>query len=150
MYVKPANEMQARFSMAYCVAAAAHDKDLTLATFRRASIGRADIAAFIPRVTMASDPAQPADMPSTMKSWATTIITTTQGQRITTKVVDPKGYPDNPLSEQELADKFRDCAASQPGPVASSYADWRRVASAPKMRSLCARLRSVTAANADS
>ena len=146
MYVKPANEMQARFSMAYCMAAAAHDKDLTLATFRRASIGRAAIAAFIPRVTIASDPAQPADMPSTMKSWATTTITTTDGRRFSSKVVDPKGYPDNPLSEQELADKFRDCAASQPGAVASSYAAWRGVASAPKMRPLCARLRNVTAA----
>jgi 2-methylcitrate dehydratase PrpD len=143
MYVEPDDEMQARFSMAYCMAAAAHDKDLTLATFRRAAIGRADIAAFIPRVTMVSDPAQPADMPSTMKSWATTTITTTDGRRFTSKVVDPKGYPDNPLSEQELVGKFRDCAANQPDPVTSSYADWRGVASAPKIRSLCASLRRV-------
>jgi 2-methylcitrate dehydratase PrpD len=146
MYVEPHDEMQARFSMPYCLAAAAHDKDLTLATFRRASIGRADIAAFMPRVTMASDPAQPADMPSTMKSWATTTVTTTDGRCFTSKVVDPKGYPDHPLSEQELAGKFGDCAAGQPGPVASSYADWRGVASAAKIRALCARLRGVTAA----
>ena len=148
MYVEPDNEMQARFSMAYCMAAAAHDQDLTLATFRRAAIGRPDIAAFIPRVTMLSDPAQPADMPSTVKSWATTTITTTGGMRFTSKVVDPKGYPDNPLSEQELAQKFRDCAATQPDAVASSYAGWRSVASTPQIRSLCAGLRSVNVTNA--
>ena len=95
---------------------------------------------------MTSDPAQPADMPSTMKSWATTTVVTTDGRRFTNKVVDPKGYPDNPLSEQELAEKFRDCAAGQPGPVTSSYADWRSVASAPNIRALCASLRNVTAA----
>jgi len=143
MYVEPADEMQARFSMAYCIAAAALDKNLNLGTFRRASIGRADIAAFIPRVTMASDPDQPADMPSTMKSWATTTVMTTDGRRFTSKVVDPKGYPDNPLSENDLAEKFRDCAAGQHESAASSFADWRDVASVSKIRPLCARLRSV-------
>ena len=150
MYVKPGDEMQARFSMPYCMAAAAHDKDLTLATFRRTAIDRADIAAFIPRVTMLPDPEQPADMPSTVKSWATTTITTTGGMRFTSKVVDPKGYPDNPLSEPELAGKFRDCAEGQPAAVASSYADWRSAASAPKIRSLCAMLRGVAVANTGS
>ena len=146
MYVEPANEMQARFSMPYCLAAAACDKDLTLATFRRTAIGRPDIAAFIPRVTMASDPAQPADMPSTTKSWATTTVTTKDGRRFANKVVDPKGYPDNPLSEQELAAKFRDCAAGQADPVLSSYADWRGIAAVLRVRALCMLLRSVTTA----
>lgn len=147
MYFKPVDPMQARFSMAYCIAAAALDKNLSLATFGRASINRADIAAFIPRITMASDPAQPADMPSTMKSWATTTIITTEGRRFTSKVTDPKGYPDNPLSELELAKKFHDCVAGQADCVASSYAQWRSVASTPRIRSLCSGIRGVIVAN---
>jgi len=146
MYVQPADEMQARFSMPYCIGAACLDKDLRLDTFRRESIRRADIAAFLARVTMTSDPAQPADMPSTVKSWATTTITTTDGRSFTARVVDPKGYPDNPLSEQELAAKFRDCAASQSEAVLSSYADWRGIASVAKVRSLSSGLRKVTTA----
>jgi 2-methylcitrate dehydratase PrpD len=146
MYVKPADEMQARFSMPFCVAAACYDGDLRLQTFRRDSIARGDIAAFIPRVTMSSDSAQPADMPSTVKSWATTTITTTDRRNFTLKVVDPKGYPDNPLSEHELAAKFRDCASDQPAAVLASYGDWRAVASAGKIRPLCSGLRCVLAA----
>lgn len=143
MYAQPADEMQARFSMPYCMAAAALDRDLRLPTFRREAIGRADIAAFIPRVEMHSDPAQPADMPSTTRSWATTTLTTTDGRSFTSKVTDPKGYPDNPLSEQELADKFRDCSAGQPAAIMASYADWRGIGSVPRIRALCGRLRGI-------
>jgi len=141
MYVRPQDEMQARFSMPYCVAAACLDGDLRLGTFRRDAIARADIAAFLPRVTMASDPLQPADMPSTVKSWATTTITTADGRRLSAKVVDPKGYPDNPLAEDELADKFRDCAAGQPEALLAAYPLWRGIAAQPSVRTLCARLR---------
>jgi len=146
MYVVPDDEMQARFSMAYCMAAAALDGDLSLASFRRAAIGRADIAAFMPRVTMATDPAQPADMPSTTRSWATTTVLTTDGRSVAARVVDPKGYPDNPLSERDLADKFQDCAAGQPAAVRASYEAWRALGSAPRLRPLCAALRDVTTA----
>lgn len=141
MYVKPEDVMQARFSMAYCIAATAHDLDLTLATFQGRSISRADLSAFIPRVSMVSDPEQPADMPSTVKSWATTTITTADDRRFTAKVVDPRGYPGNPLSEQELEKKFRDCASRQSAAIGSSYSAWRGIHSAPRVRALCASLR---------
>lgn len=141
MYVRPDDEMQARFSMPYCLAAAACDGDLALATFRRAAIARADLASFVPKVTMTADPAQPADMPSTQKSWATTTLTTVDARVWTVRVVDPKGYPDNPLGEDELAAKFADCAAGQPAPVASSYDAWRHAGRAASVRTLCATLR---------
>ncbi|MCJ0764037.1 MmgE/PrpD family protein [Variovorax terrae] len=143
MYVQPRDEMQARFSMAYCVAAAALDKDLRLATFRRTAMDRSDIADFIPRVAMSPDPAQPGDMPSTTRSWATTTLHMGDGRSFTRKVVDPKGYPGNPLSEQELEAKFRDCASAQAADVAASYADWRGIASTAKIRPLCAGLRTL-------
>ena len=146
MYVRPEDEMQARFSMPYCVAAACFDQDLRVGTFRRESIRRTDIDGFLPRVTMTADPAQPADMPSTVKSWATTTITATDGRVFSAKVVDPKGYPDNPLDERELAAKFRDCTAGQPDAVTASYADWRGIATAAKVRPLCAGLRRVATA----
>lgn len=146
MYVRPGNEMQARFSMPFCLAAACIDGDLRLATFRREAIGRADIAAFLPRVTMVTDPEQPADMPSTVKSWATTTVTTADGRRFVLKVVDPKGYPDNPLSEAELEAKYRDCASGQPASVGAAYTAWRRIAAAPKVRPVCAGLRAVQGA----
>ena len=145
MYMNPVNEMQARFSMSFCIAAACYDGDLRLPTFRRESIARADIAAFLARVTMTSDPEQPADMPSTVKSWATTTVTTNDRRSFTLKVVDCKGYPDNPLTEQELTAKFGDCTNGQPDAVIASYADWRTVAAAKNIRPLCGVLRKVVA-----
>lgn len=141
MYGRPDNPMQARFSMPYCLAAAAVDGDLRLATFRDAAIGRAELLAFLPCVTMHADPEQPADMPSTVRSWATTTVTTRSGQRHTRRVVDPKGYPDHPLTETDLAAKFADCTYGQPPQVAGSFEAWRRIAHAPAVRALCMTLR---------
>ncbi|MFM7534135.1 MAG: MmgE/PrpD family protein [Rubrivivax sp.] len=145
MYGRPDNPMQARFSMPYCLAAAALDGDLRLATFRDAAIGRADLLAFLPRVTMQADPRQPADMPSTVRSWATTVVTTRCGQHHTRRVVDPKGYPDHPLTEPDLAAKFADCTSGQPAQVTGSFEAWRSLARAPALRELCLTLRMVQA-----
>ena len=141
MYAAPANEMQARFSMPYCIAAAALDGELVLGTFRADAIGRPEIQPLLSRVVMLPDPEQPADMPSTVKSWSTTTILTNDGRRFSRKVVDPKGYPDNPLAEEELARKFADCATGQPEDVSSSYATWRAVAGQSRLREPCAALR---------
>jgi 2-methylcitrate dehydratase PrpD len=137
--------MQARFSMPYCLAAAACDGDLRLATFRTDAIGRPELLAFLPRVTMLTDPEQPADMPSTVRSWATTTVTTHAGERHTRRVVDPKGYPDHPLTDSELAAKFADCTAGQAAEVTGSFDAWRQIAHAPSLRKLCLTLRMVRA-----
>jgi 2-methylcitrate dehydratase PrpD len=143
MYAQPADEMQARFSMPYCLAAAAHDGDLTLATFRRDSIARKVLAPLMSRVHMVSDPQQPADMPSTTKSWAITTLHTRNGQRWSRRIVDPKGYPDNPLTEDDLSRKFKDCTAGQPAAVSGAWAAWREAAQSPKVKQLCETLRHV-------
>lgn len=143
MYGIPANEMQARFSMPYCIAAAAHDGDLVLDTFRADAIGRQELALFMPRVAMRSDPEQPADMPSTVKSWSTTIVETRDGRRLSRKVVVPKGYPTQPLCEEELERKFMDCVSRQPKEVGGSYAAWRGVVEAARVRTVCESLRQV-------
>ncbi len=141
MYDDPRDEMQARFSMPYCIAAAAIDGDLKLASFRRDAIARPELRAFLGRVAMRSDPEQPADMPSTVKSWATTTVTTVDGRRLERRVVDPKGYPDRPLDERELAAKYGDCASGQPATVRDAYERWRTIARAPRVRALAAGLR---------
>lgn len=136
MYDRPINVMQARFSMPYCLAAAVLDGDLTLSTFTPEALSRADIRSFLPRVSMAADPAQPHDMPATEKSWANVTITTASGS-CTMKVINPKGYPEHPLTEAELEAKFQDCASfagTQPG--AGVYSSWRNISAAPDASTL--------------
>ena len=147
MYPQPANEMQARFSMEYCLAAAALDGDLTLATFRAASLSRADLRSEMQKVSMWTDPEQPADMPSTVKSWARVNIETTDGRLLQTRVIDPKGYPAQPLSEIELANKFKDCAAQQSTEIVDAFLSWRHIGDAPETRTLAAMLRQVQPRN---
>jgi len=146
MYVVPENPMQARFSMGFCLASAVLDGDVTVGSFARHAIGRSDVAALMPRMTMTSDPAQPADMPSTRRRWASVSVTTVDGRSFTAQVTDPEGYPRNPLGESGLAAKFRDCTKSQPESVQSSLPGWRSIASAPTLRPLGTVLRAVTAA----
>jgi 2-methylcitrate dehydratase PrpD len=149
MYRVPHDEMQARFSMPYCVAAAAIDGDLTLATFRSSSIERPDILGWLDRVSMLSDPEQPADMPSTMKSWADVRLKLLDGRVLEARVIDPRGYPDHPLSEADLEHKFQDCAEGQPDSVLRSFPAWRRVGASVSVAELCRRLRSVGATKVD-
>lgn len=143
MFDTPEDPMQARFSMHYCIASAAYEGDLKLAGFQQPAMNRAEVMAFMGRVEMTADSDQPATMPASVKSWATTHITTEGGKRLSVKVTDPKGYPDNPLSEQELAAKFQDCLSH--GKLTEdqvAYHPWRNVGSAASMRALCQMLRS--------
>jgi 2-methylcitrate dehydratase PrpD len=149
MYRVPHDEMQARFSMPYCVAAAAIDGDLTLATFRASSIGRPDILGWLDRVAMVSDPGQPADMPSTMKSWADVTLKLVDGRVLEARVIDPRGYPDHPLSDTDLEHKFQDCAQGQPDSVLGSFPAWRRIGASVSVAELCRGLRGVGAARSD-
>lgn len=136
MYDRPVNIMQARFSMPYCLAAAALDGDLSLSTFTPEALSRKDILSFLPRVTMASDPDQPHDMPATEKSWANVTIATASGS-YSMKVVDPRGYPERPLTEAELEAKFRDCA-SFAGAASNTeeYSSWRGISREPDVSRL--------------
>lgn len=144
VYPHPATPAQARFSMQYCLAAAAIDGDLTLQSFRPEKIARPEVAGLMARVRMLYDPDQPADMPSTVKSWATTHIQTRDGRKMSKKTVDPKGYPDNPLSEDDLQRKFLDCAAGTATAIQQSFPAWRGLRAEASVAKLCAALREVT------
>jgi len=145
MYDRPENPMQARFSMPYCVAAAVIDGDLGLSVFTPAALARADLAAFLPKVRMVSDPAQPADMPATVISWADVTVATRTAS-YSRRITIPKGYPGNPLSEPELEAKFQDCLAFSDARLPDlSYAAWRRIGSASDVAGACRGLRAPAA-----
>lgn len=143
MYDDPVNDMQARFSMPYCLAAAAVDQDLTLATFRGPSLVRPEIRTLMKTVSMHADPDQPAHMPSTVKSWARVTLATADGRHLSHRVEDPKGYPQHPLSEVELSRKYSDCAQGQSAQIAGAFDAWRHLGTASKAHHLTTLLRSV-------
>jgi len=107
-YHDPQNALEAKFSLEHCLAVALLDGSVNLSHFTESRVKDPKVKAIVAR-THCHSPADWADSPKlcqelTMKDRA--------GKEYTKKVLTPKGDPDNPLSDLELADKFADCASS--------------------------------------
>ncbi|MDP3418008.1 MmgE/PrpD family protein [Falsiroseomonas sp.] len=112
VHENPRSGMEARFSMQYCLAAAALQGQVALADFEGEAIHRPDIRALMPRITMLA-------LPDAMPRPATRVtLHLTDGSSRTEIRSLRRGAPGNPMSEAEHEQKFRDCAArvlSTPG-----------------------------------
>ncbi|MDA8124571.1 MAG: MmgE/PrpD family protein [Deltaproteobacteria bacterium] len=107
-YHDPQNGLEAKFSLEYCLAVALLDGQVCLAHFADARVKDPKIKALIAKINCHS----PADWADSPKLCQELTIKDHAGKEYTKKVLKPKGDPDNPLSDQELAVKFADCAAT--------------------------------------
>ena len=109
MYGPPRNEMEARFSMPYCVAAALHRGRLSLADFRPEAVLRAEIVAMIPRIHMAGrdpsdEPTEPAArLPHEVR------VRLADGRVLEAQRTWPRGGIQSPLDAEDRRIKFEDC-----------------------------------------
>jgi 2-methylcitrate dehydratase PrpD len=107
MHPRPTTGMEARFSMEYCLAAAAVQGRVALGDFEGDAIHRAEIRAVMPRVEMRGLP-EPEGAPPPPTSVK---VTLRDGRVLQVARTLRRGSPGNPMSEVEQAAKFRDCAA---------------------------------------
>ncbi|MHC1562493.1 MmgE/PrpD family protein [Actinomycetospora sp. C-140] len=99
---EPRTVPECQFSLPYAIATAIHDGKVFVQSYSPEARGRADVRELMTRVTAEEDPSIPA--------WGARLTTTLcDGRAITGEYVYVKGHPDNPLSEDEVADKFRSC-----------------------------------------
>jgi 2-methylcitrate dehydratase PrpD len=118
---RPPEEVHAQFSIPYSVAVALANgkvliKDYTSEAARRdeAVLRIADL------VTPQYDPS----LPTRVIPPARVEIVTRDGRRlVSNNVVDAKGHPNNPMSWDELGDKFRDCASHSAQPLPKENVD---------------------------
>jgi 2-methylcitrate dehydratase PrpD len=105
---RPRTELQAKFSMEFCMAILLLDRKAGLAEFTDEVVNRPDVQAMIQKVDFGVHPEAEAAGYDKM----TTIleITLTDGRRISGRADFGKGSPANPMSYEEVADKFRECA----------------------------------------
>ena len=117
-YRLPRDPNEARFSLPYCLAAALHDGTLTLGSFSDAAVARPELVPLMERVTMRVDPELSADRAVTESfERGTVTVTLTDGRVLKEAVLTPRGHPGAPLTEDDVARKFRDCAGDAlPGP----------------------------------
>jgi 2-methylcitrate dehydratase PrpD len=112
---RPATELQAKFSMEFCMAILLLERKGGLNEFTDEVVNRPDVQAMIQKVDFGVHPEAEAAGYDKM----TTIIeiNLTDGRHIGGRADFGKGSPSNPMSYDEVADKFRECA---------TYSRWPR------------------------
>jgi 2-methylcitrate dehydratase PrpD len=113
---RPADELQAKFSMEFCMAILLIEGRGGLAEFTDEVVNRPDVKAMIERVHFAVHPE--AEAAGYDKMTTLIDITLDDGRVISGRADFGKGSPANPMSYDEVAHKFRECAgfASWPAP----------------------------------
>ena len=105
---RPANELQAKFSMEFCMAILLIERRAGLAQFTDEVVNRPDVQALIRKVDFGVHPEAEAAGFDKM----TTIIEVEldDGTRFDGRADFGKGSPTNPMSDRELEQKFFECA----------------------------------------
>jgi 2-methylcitrate dehydratase PrpD len=105
---RPRNELQAKFSMEFCMAILLLERRGGLPEFTDEVVNRPDVQAMIERVKFGVHP----DAEAAGYDKMTTIIDIhlQDGRVISGRADFGKGSPANPMSYDEVADKFRGCA----------------------------------------
>jgi len=109
MYDDPQQEMEARFSMNYCIAVAMLNGRVSLSDFTPEAVHRAEVRAFMPRVSMEAYPQNAEGPDPTTRLPHKVTISLKNGSKIESQSVWARGTIHNPFQESDLEGKFRDC-----------------------------------------
>lgn len=132
-YTAPKTGLEGKFSMEYTLAVGVLDGRFDLAAYSDAGVMRPEIAALLPRMEKAEDPACLGDEtdPGARSSGTIGFVTVTarrrDGAEETMRVDKPVGAPERELGWDDLEAKFNDCAGQAglaPNAAADSFAAW--------------------------
>ena len=115
--LKPKTIVDAQFSVQYPVVASIIDQEVVLSHFSEKAIKRPDILELLQKVSCRVDPEIEKVSALKAASFARVKIKTKDGNEYEKAVTFPKGHSQNPMTDEELADKFRDCAANAARPI---------------------------------
>jgi 2-methylcitrate dehydratase PrpD len=104
---RPHNELQAKFSMEFCLAILLLERKALLAQFTDEVVNRSDVQEMIGRVEFGVDEAAEAAGYNNMTTRIR--VDLNDGRHLETSAAFGKGSPQNPMSDDELIDKFLDC-----------------------------------------
>jgi 2-methylcitrate dehydratase PrpD len=99
------SDMHARFSLPYSVAALLTDGVLDAGSFLPEQLSRAPVAELARRVTVREDPRFSAALP--VERPARVVVRTVDGRTVSAEVRNARGNPATPLSQEDVASKFR-------------------------------------------
>jgi 2-methylcitrate dehydratase PrpD len=105
---RPTNELQAKFSMQFCMAILLLEGRAGLAEFTDETVHRDDVKAMIEKVDFVVD--DEAEAAGYDKMTTIIDITLKDGRKVSGRADFGKGSPANPMSYDEVAEKFRETA----------------------------------------
>jgi 2-methylcitrate dehydratase PrpD len=106
---RPTTELQAKFSMEFCMAILLLERKAGLPQFTDDVVNRDDVQAMIRKIDFGMHPEAEA---AGFDKMTTIIEIALDDGRVVKGAADfGKGSPANPMSDDELAEKFRQCAA---------------------------------------
>ncbi len=133
---RPVNELQAKFSMQFCMAILLLRRKAGLAEFTDEVVNRPDVKAMIEKVDYGVHPE--AEAAGYEKMTTIIDIELTDGRKISGRADFGKGSPANPMTDDELANKFRECAAWGRLPKANAEQVIDLVFGLDKVKNICA------------
>lgn len=105
---RPRDELQAKFSMEFCMAILLLERKAGLAQFTDEVVLRPDVQAMIEKVDFVVD--DEAERAGYHKMTTIIDIELADGRKVSGRADFGKGSPANPMSYDEVAEKFRECA----------------------------------------
>ena len=135
-YTRPADQMQARFSMQYCVARALRQGYLALADFTPEAVRAFAGDTLLPAVAMRSYTAQ-EEQAATEKLPHIATVTLKDGRVLRKPRSFAVGTLEQPFSEEDRTRKFLDCC-SHLGDAQRIYSDLRMLDGAANLKALAA------------
>jgi 2-methylcitrate dehydratase PrpD len=115
IHTSPKTGLEGKFSMEYCLAAAVLDRKINLATFTDPMVNRPEARSLMARVRRVWHDSLPvgSGLQDDLRSGTDVPLVKVylkDGRVLARRVEEPKGDPKNPVTWDELAGKFRDCA----------------------------------------
>jgi len=112
-YPQPSNELEAKFSMQYCMASAFKDDNLDLKHFTYKALKNEETRKLMSKTKVVGDKAidELAEKHNQL-SPARVKVMLNDGRELLETVIEPKGGKENPVSWEELSQKFIECSTS--------------------------------------
>jgi 2-methylcitrate dehydratase PrpD len=122
MYPEPRDEMEARFSMHYCVAVALLHGRLSLADFSPRAVGRPQVRRLLALTRMRGRPQKDESNDPAKRKPVLVKARLKDGRVLNARVQYARGTVFRPFDDGDLEDKFRDCVSGflAPGDVAAA------------------------------
>jgi 2-methylcitrate dehydratase PrpD len=138
---RPATGLEAKFSMEFAVAILLVDGRAGLGQFTDASVKRAEVQDMVARVTFSADPefdrlGKDGGFQAVLEEPMMLKIHMKDGRVLSTRTEPAKGSPRNPMTFEEVADKFRTNAEFARWPAAKAESIIRQVSSLERASTL--------------